>query len=34
MDTVFDDIGFCLKLRDYGIPVVLDGRLSLEHIPR
>ncbi len=34
MDTVFDDIGFCLKLRDYGIPVVLDGRLNLQHIPR
>lgn len=33
-ETVFDDVGFCLKLRDAGIPIVLDNRLNLQHVNR
>lgn len=33
-EIVSDDIGFCMKLHKAGIKVVLDGRLSIEHVKR
>lgn len=33
-ENVYDDVGLCLKMREAGIPIVLDGRLNIGHVPR